>query len=139
MDKKVTKVDFKEKKYFIELDGEQYEIPQRTKILEEKIKEHDEKLHEMTEYEANMLLIEIMFGKENAKKMFPDGENTNLDKLAKCVKYAIALYATEITEIKSEDTKKQIEELKPLLKPISDISNIMSNAKTKDFVGKKKK
>ena len=77
----------------------------------------------MTEYEGNMELLSILFGEENAKQMFPDDENTNLDKLAKCTKFAISLYMSEINKIKSEKLTETLGELKPMLDTIEKISN----------------
>lgn len=115
--------EYEEKHHILTVDGIDYEIPQRTPLLEEKIKEHDEKLSEMTEYEGNMLLLEILFGKENAKQMFPDANNTNLDKLAKCVKFSISLFMSEINKIKSEKVTETLKEIEPMLKAVEKISN----------------
>ena len=108
-----TVLTFEEKHHILEVDEVEYEIPQRTAELEEKIREHDAKLPELTEYEGNMLLLEILFGKEKAQQMFPDGKNTNLDKLAKVSKVAIALYMAEFQNIKNEKLKEQMKEIQP--------------------------
>ena len=135
----ITKFEYEQKNHILEVDGKEYKIPGRTAAIEKQLKEHDAKLSEMTEYEANMLTVEILFGKEGAVSMFPKGEETNLDKLAKVVKYALALYMAEITAIKAEKTKEQLKELEPIMKPIRDISNVLKNADTKKFVANNKK
>ena len=136
----ITKFEYEQKTHILEVDGKEYKIPGRTAAIEKQLKEHDAKLSEMTEYEANMLTVEILFGKEGANAMFPEGEEgTNLDKLAKVVKYALALYMAEITAIKAENTKEQLKELEPIMKPIRDISNVLKNADTKKFVANNKK
>ena len=68
----VSKFEFEEKHHFLEVDGTQYEIPQRTEKLQKKIREHDEKVQEMTEYEANfssqgypICSAKVVFRKEN--------------------------------------------------------------------------
>ena len=115
--------EYEEKHHIICVDGVDYEVPQRTAAIEEKLKEHDRKIPEMSEYEGNMNLLSILFGKEQAEQMFPDKENTNLDKLAKCVHYSISLYMSEINIIKSEKAKQALEQLKPVIKSVEKIGD----------------
>ena len=91
--------EYKEEIQTIELDGEKYVIPQRTAELEKKLREHNDKVFDMTEYEGNIEILEILFGKKNVKKMFPDKENTMLDKLAKFTKCAMALFMKQYNKI----------------------------------------
>ena len=137
-----TKLEYVEKHHILEVDGIEYEIPQRTAKLETKIREHDEKLGGMTEYEANMSLLEILFGKTNARKMFPDKENTNLDRLAKCTKLAIALYMAEYTAIKEEEMKSKLSAIEPVLNQLNGATDILqktqSNHELQKVIKKKK-
>lgn len=95
-----TVFEFKEKKNYLVVDGEEYEIPQRTPALEERIREHDARIPEMTEYEANYSLLQILLGDEAVKKIFPDKETTNLDKLAKCAMTTVQLFMSEFQKIR---------------------------------------
>lgn len=112
MDK--TVLEFKEKHHILELDGIEYEIPQRTPALEEALREHDKNAEKMTEYEGNLNILSILFGKENAERMFPK-ETANLDKLAKCVKLATGLFMAEFNKMREEEAAKKLDALKPLL------------------------
>ena len=103
-----TIVKFEEKHHVLEVDEVQYEIPQRTAALEKLIRERDAKINEMTEYESNMRLLEILFGEDKAKQMFPDGEQTNLDKLEKCTKYAIALYMSSHIDMQAKNIRSEL-------------------------------
>jgi len=82
--------------------------PQELLSLKKKIREHDKSIYKMPEYECNISMLEILFGKDDTKKMFPDGEKTNLDKLALCTRMAIALYMTELHKIEAEDFGSKI-------------------------------
>ena len=103
-----TVVKFEEKHHILEVDGVQYEIPQRTAALEKLIRERDAKINEMTEYESNMRLLEILFGADKARQMFPDGEQTNLDKLEMCTKTAIALYMKEHINMQTKNILSEL-------------------------------
>ena len=136
------KFEYEEKHHILEVDGVEYEIPQRTTKIEAKIREHDEKLSGMSEYEANMSVLEILFGKANAKKMFPDKEKTNLDKLAKCTKFAIALYMAEYNAIKDEEMKSKLSAIEPVLDQLKETTDLLqksqSNSELQKVIKKKK-
>lgn len=133
---------FEEKHHILIVDGNEYEIPKRTEEISEKLKAHDEKLDTLTEYEANIELLEILFGKSKVKKMFPEGKKTNLDKLSQCTSYAIGLYMAEFNRMQTEKLTKDFEEITPLVKQISEVGEAVNNISQKEefkkFVSKKK-
>lgn len=135
----VTKFEFEEKKHILQIDGVDYVIPQRTEKIECKLREHDKRLDNMSELEANFNTLEILFGNDAANKMFPEKDAINLDKLAKCVKYALALYRAEQTAIREEEIKEKLDAVQPLLKSVGDISKLANKAEMKKFVSHKKK
>ena len=117
-----TKFEFEEKHHVIEIDGIDYEIPQRTAELEKKIKEHDDKVDKMSEYEGNMQMLKILFGEKNAKQMCPDGAKTNLDKLARIVRVSLTLFMNEYDKMQNEDIEKKTAGLKPILQQVTDLT-----------------
>lgn len=127
----VTKIEFEEKHHKIEVDGIEYEIPQRTAVLEDKIKEHDEKIGKVSEYESNYSLLEILFGADAAKQMFPDRNSTNLDKLAKVTRVSIALFMAEFNKMQSNALKDSIDEIKPLLSATDTVTKLTNAKKRK--------
>jgi len=135
----VERIEFEEKHHKIEVDGIEYEIPQRTPVLEDKIREHDEKIGKVSEYESNYSLLEILFGAEATKQMFPDRDTTNLDKLAKVTRVSIALFMAEFNEMQSNALKDSLDGIKPLLSAADKVEKLTSTKQTKDFVAKKRK
>ena len=103
-----TVFKYEEKHHILEVDGVQYEIPQRTAALENLIRERDANINNMTEYEANIELLKILFGEEKAFQMFPDGEQTNLDKLEKCTKFAISLYMADHIDMQAKNIRSEL-------------------------------
>lgn len=132
-------LEYTEKHHVLEVDGVEYEIPQRTSALNKKMEEHDEKMKDRSEYENNFDLLCILFGRTQAKKMFPEGENCNLDKLAKCVKLAMALYLAEYNEIQQDNMKQMLDRLNPALDTLKDVEKASNMVQMKNFVAKKKK
>ena len=132
-------LEYTEKHHILEVDGVEYEIPQRTAALSKKMEEHDANMKGRSEFENNFELLCILFGKTKAKKMFSEGENCNLDKLAKCVKLAMALYLADYTEMQQEDMKQTLEKINPLLGTVKDVEKAANLAQMKNFVAKKKK
>ena len=120
--------EYTEKHHIIEVDGIEYEIPQRTAKLEKEMIEHDKNVSEMTEYEANMSMLSILFGKDKAHQMFPDGENTNLDKLAKCTKFSVVLYMAEYNAIRDEEAKTKMQLVKPLIEQMEETGKLLNKA-----------
>lgn len=121
-------VNFEEKHHVLEVDGIEYEIPQRTVEIEKKISEHDKNITAYTEYENNMNMLEILFGTEAAKTMFPDVKTTNLDKLSECTRMALAAYYATANSVENDAINKATEELKLLLKDLVKVSKNMGNA-----------
>ena len=135
----VTKIEFEEKHHKIEVDGIEYEIPQRTPVIEDKIRKHDENIGKVSEYESNYSLLEILFGAESAKQMFPDRNTTNLDKLAKVTRASISLFMAEFNKMQSNALKDSIDGIKPLLSAADKVEKLTSTKQTKEFVAKKRK
>lgn len=138
MSEKIT-LEYKEKHHILEVDGIEYEVPQRTPEIMEMIKVHDEKVGAVSEYESNMELLAILFGEENARQMFPHKEKTNLDKLAKCTKLATALFYADLNAVQNENLKDTLKELDPVLKALDKVSKAGNVAEMKKFVSNKRK
>lgn len=134
--KKLT-LEYTEKHHVLELDGKEYEIPQRTVGIAKALAVHDEKISKMSEYESNMELLEILFGRESAKEMFPEGEDTNLDKLAKCCKIVLAAFYADLHEITEEEKDEQLKKLDPILNRLEKAGGIVDKAG--DIVTEQKK
>lgn len=126
-----TILEYAEKHHILEVDGIEYTVPQRTAALEKKIRRHDEAVGGKTEYESNIEMLEILFGEAAAKQMFPDGDNTNLDKLALCARYAISLFMADFNAIQTDDLNKRLEELKPVTAQLDKLSKAVE--KTNDI------
>lgn len=136
-----TVFNFEEKHHVLVVDGLEYEVPQRTAALEQKIREHDEKLSTMTEYDGNMDMLSILFGREQAARMFPDKENTNLDKLARCTMCALSLLMSDFNAMQAEDAENRAKLIQPVIEQISEVGKAAAvlNGKQKPKKAARKK
>ena len=98
-------------KNIISVDGNEYEVPKRTKAIMERLYDREGRINsgELDEYDGNMLLLRILFGDENAEKINPEGENVDLDRLEKICKKAIQLFYKTKNEINAEEIDRQLE------------------------------
>lgn len=122
------KFNYKEKQYDIEFEGKKYSMAQRTKATMAAIKTLSGN-DEMSEYENNMELLCILFGKDNAYNMFPDGEDTNLDKLAAFSNFVLELYMKEYKDIQAEKAAKALKPYTDTIKTLESVSNLEKNKK----------
>ncbi len=132
-------LEFEEKHHILEVDGIEYEIPQRTPELEELIKLHDEDVSNNTEYDNNMKMLEILFGQQNAHQMFPDKDKTNLDKLSKCAKIALSAYYSSLNSVKDEELANTMKEIRPIINEIDKVTKNINHINQAKFVNKNKK
>lgn len=124
-----VKFEFEEKHHIIEVDGVDYEIPQRTAELEKEIIEHEKNRLKLSEYEGNIAMLTILFGEKAVEKMFPEKEKTNLDKLAKLTKVSVAMFMSEYNNIQQEQINEKVAEIEPYIKRISKITEATSKMK----------
>lgn len=115
-----TKVEFESNVYELEIDGKTYAIAERTAETEKKIAERDSELKARSEYESNMALLNILLGEKAVKEIFPDGENENLDKIAKIAYYALKYYYHDKNEFDKSIIKEKAEKLKQNIRAIGD-------------------
>ena len=98
-------------KNIISIDGNEYEVPKRTKAIMERLGDREDRINsgELDEYDGNMLLLCILFGEENAEKINPEGENVDLDRLEKICKKAVELFWKAKNSIDAEALDRQLE------------------------------
>lgn len=114
----IYNADYEVKQHILEINEKEYIIPIRTGKIEKKIKEHDRKIGQVSEYESNKEIIEILIGKNAFKEIFPKGEDESLDYIANVAYYAIEAFNADKNALEKEQLEKQIEPLQPVLDAI---------------------
>ena len=112
------------KKIFVKINGEEYEVAERTAEIDEKLQAHNNNLDNMTSYEASYNLVKILLGDESAKKIFPNGKKENLTwmyRVAKAVDEAYQAEYQELRDAEYEESLKKMDNLVQRTKPVIDM------------------
>lgn len=118
---KINSEDFEQKKA-VEINGDVYDLPERTAELYEKLVDLEKKAAHMTEYDFLAENINIIFGRESAKQILKNGKKTNLDYLAKVYKVCVNLICEEKNAAKEDEFSRQLDKVAPLLDKLDKAS-----------------
>ena len=113
----------------VEINGKEYDLPQRTAELDGKLSGVEKKRQSVSEYDFLSENMEIIFGKANAKEILKDGVKTNLDFLAKIYTVCIGLIYEEKIKAEKETTEKRLDELSPVLETLGKAQPLIEKVK----------
>ncbi len=120
------KVEFEKKERAIELpDGTILDLPERTKVNDDRIQEVMQSRETKKEYDFLVAILEALFGKEGVKKIAPDIKNANLDYLTAVYTASVNTFYADKIEAENNELKKRIEQLGPLTDKLTAISPLM--------------
>lgn len=106
------------------IDGKEYKVADRTDETNAELEAHDAKLESMSQYEANYSIVEILLGKDAAKKVFPGGKKENLTRMYVIAKRLLEAYQAEYEEIKEaeyEEAMSRMDKMAERSKPVIEI------------------
>lgn len=113
----------------VEINGEVFDLPQRTGELDGKLSDIEKKRTSMKEYDFLSEIIELIFGKADAKKIIKDGAKTNLDFLAKVYTVSLEIIYADKISAEKEAADRRMEEISPLIDKIDKASPILKQIK----------
>ena len=123
-------LNYEPKKIMVRINGEEYEVAERTAEIDKKLQAHNDSLDNMTSYEASYNLVKILLGEDAVKKVFPKGEKENLTFMYKVAKGVDEAYQAEYQEIRDkeyEDTLNKMDNLAQRSKPVIDMIDRANN------------
>ena len=121
------KIEFEKKDRAIELpDGSILDIPERTKVNDDKIQTVIKKRENKKEYEFLIEILEALFGKDGVKKIAPESSNANLDFLTAVYTTSINLFYEDKIEAEKVEMQKQAEQLDPLTDKLKALNPLMT-------------
>lgn len=95
----------------VEIDGEKYTVPERTERLERQLKQHDERLKSVSQYQSDYDLVKIILGADAVKKIFPKGEDENLDRMHYIAVKLMEIYYKAYKEIEDQTFEESLDKL----------------------------
>ena len=125
-------LSYEPKEIFVRIDGEEYKVATRTPEIDRKLQEHNDKLDNMSSYEASMNLCKILLGDEAVKKIFPNGEKENLNRMYFIAKGVDEAYQEEYQEMRDkefEETLAKMDKLSERTKPVIEMIDRTNNTR----------
>ena len=123
---------YEPKKIFVRIDGEEYEIAPRTPEVDKKLQAHNDKVDSMSSYEASLNLCRILLGDDAVKKIFPNGDKENLNRMYFIAKGVDEAYQAEYQELRDkefDDTLAKMDKLAERTKPVIEMIDRTNNVR----------
>ena len=127
---KVCFVIWNLKNNFVRIDSEEYATAARTLGVDRKVQAHSEKVDSMSSYEASMNQCKILFGDEACKKIFPNGDKENLNRMYYIAKGVDEAYQAEYQELRDkefDETLTKMDKLAERTKPVIEMIDRSNN------------
>ena len=116
---------YKPKKVMVRIDGEEYEIAERSQAIDDALQAHNENLEHMDSYDSSYNLVKILLGEESVKKIFTkERDKENLNRMYFIAKGVDDAYQTEYQEMRDKeynDTLQKLDNLAQRSKPVIDM------------------
>lgn len=117
-------INYDPKEIIVRIDGEEYVVAERTAEVDKKLQDHNDRLDNMSSYEASLNLCKILLGDEAVRKIFPKGEKENLNRMYYIAKAVDNAYQTEFQEMRDkeyEETLAKMDKLAERSKPVIEM------------------
>lgn len=108
----------------VQIDGVNYDVPERTERLERQLKQHDDRLKSVSQYRSDYDLVEIILGKDAAKQIFPKGEDENLDRLHYIAVKLMEVYYRAYKEMEDESFEDSLNKLGKISDKVGNIASL---------------
>ena len=113
----------------VQIDGQEYAVPARTERIEQKLKQHDDRLKTVSQYRSDYDLVEIILGKDAAKQIFPNGEDENLDRMHYIAVKLMEIYYKAYKDIEDESFEDSLDKLGRISEKVGNIAKLEKLAK----------
>lgn len=95
----------------VSIDDVEYTVPERTERLEKQLKAHDEKIKSVSQYQSDYDLVKIILGNDAVKKIFPKGEDENLDRMHFIVTKLMEVYYQNYQQLEKQSYEEQLDQI----------------------------
>lgn len=108
----------------VRIDDEEYVVPDRTERLEKQLKQHDDRLKSVSQYQSDYDLVKIILGADAAKKIFPKGEDENLDRMHYIAVKLMEIYYKAYKEIEDQTFEDSLNKLGQISDKVGNIAKL---------------
>lgn len=124
---------YKPKRVSVRIDGEEYQIAERSQAVDDALQAHNENIENMDSYDASYNIVRILLGEDSVKKIFTkERDKENLNRMYFIAKGVDDAYQTEYQEMRDKEYNETLQKLdnlaqrsKPVIEMI-DRSNQVS-------------
>lgn len=95
----------------VSIDDVEYTVPERTERLEKQLKAHDEKIKSVSQYQSDYDLVKIILGNDAVKKIFPKGEDENLDRMHFIATKLMEVYYQNYQQLEKQSYEEQLDQI----------------------------
>ncbi len=121
--KSISRKQFEDRDLAIIIDDVEYQVPKRTQAIQDKIIRVNETKGNATEFEKLYGGVEAIMGSANAKKIFPNGKNENLDYMGEVLVGILTVY----NHAKDEANERKYQDALDKIKPIAEAAQVVGN------------
>ena len=113
----------------VQIDGQEYTVPARTERLERQLKQHDDRLKSVSQYQSDYDLVKIILGTDAAKQIFPNGEEENLDRMHYIAMKLMEIYYKAYKDIEDESFEDSLDKLGRISDKVGNLAKLEKLAK----------
>lgn len=113
----------------VQIDGQEYTVPARTERLERQLKQHDDRLKSVSQYQSDLDLVKIILGTDAAKQIFPNGEEENLDRMHYIAVKLMEIYYKAYKDIEDESFEDSLDKLGRISDKVGNLAKLEKLAK----------
>lgn len=108
------RIDTDIEQIYVEIDGERYEVAEKTVAVVDALREAVEKCEGKPEYKLWLMELEILLGADAVRRLFADGKKENIDRLERIHEGVIMAFDHNAQEIREKRLQRQREALEPM-------------------------
>lgn len=123
-------LSFEPKEVFVLIDGTEYRVADRTDETEQRLAAHDRKLGQVSTFESDFELVEILLGKEATTKVFPNGKKENMTRLAYIALGVLEAYNAEVNALREKELEKSMAQVDTMAKRAEPVLEMLHRAET---------
>ena len=116
---------YKPKRVSVRIDGEEYQIAERSQAVDDALQAHNENIENMDSYDASYNIVRILLGEDSARKIFTkERDKENLNRMYFIAKGVDDAYQTEYQEMRDKEYNETLQKLDNLAqrsKPVIDM------------------